>query len=428
MSARAQVGKAHASGPAQRPLLPSMRSPGADLLSNGIAVLARLASGTVLFVAMGRLMGPAAFGDFMSAMALATLVAFVSNLGLAQQALREVAAHPQRAAEIAAGLACVKLNLGLAVVASALVPALIFGGAWWLGALLTLALVADGAVEFLFALLKGHGRFGLEAGFSTMAALLHFAVVGAVCWWMPEPLAIAAAFVGSRALQLAAAVVLCGREMQLPRFGLASVAQWQQLRAGWAYAVDGGLAQLAAQLDTLLVRMLLGAHAAGVYQAGMRIVVGVLSLSMVTGNVFIPRLSRTLADAGAHSLVVRQLRRTYLALAALSGALVWGLGWLLMRHGYGPAFYELAALWPWFALLIVVRVVAANYGVQLTALGKQASRSVVNLVALVTTVLLVFGAVAAGFGLPGVLAALVASSAGVLLSYRHRLVNLKRFA
>lgn len=425
MTARAQVVEPHASGAANLSLLPRMRSPGADLLSNGVAVLARLASGMVLFVAMGRLMGPAAFGDFMSAMALATLVAFVSNLGLAQQALREVAAHPLQAAEIAAGLTRVKLSLALAVGTVALALALILGGAWWLGALLTLALVADGAVEFLFALLKGHGRFGLEARFSTVASLVHFFLVGAVCWWTPEPLAIAGAFVGSRVLQLVAAVVLCGREMRLPQIGLARFVHWQQLRAGWAYAVDGGLSQLSAQLDTLLVRVLLGAHAAGVYQAGMRIVVGVLSLSMVTGNVFIPRLSRTLTDVGEHSLVVRQLRRTYFVLAALSGALVWGLGWLLMRYGYGPAFHELASLWPLFALLIVVRVVAANYGVQLTALGQQAIRSIVNLVALMATVLLVLAAGAAGLGLSGVVAALVVSSAIVLLAYRHRLTTME---
>lgn len=398
-----------------------MRSPVSDLISNGVAVLARLASGTVLFVAMGRLMGPAAFGNFMSAMALATLVAFLSNLGLSQQALREVAARPQEADEIATGLASVKLSLALTVCIAAFIPALVWGGVWWVGAVLTVALVCDGATEFLFALLKGHGRFQLEAGFSTVASILHFAVVGAACWWMPDPLWIACAFLASRALQMASAMVLCGRQIQLPRAEVAKGKHWYHLRAGWAYAVDGGLAQLSSQLDTLLVRVLLGAHAAGVYQAGMRVVVGVLSLSLVTGNVFIPRLSRVLNDAPAHLQVLRQLRRTYVGLAIVSGALVWGLGWLLMRYGYGPAFFELSHLWPWFALLIVVRVSAANYGVQLTALGRQAARSGVNAFALAASVLLVCGAVATGWGLVGVVAALAISSLIVLLAYRSKL-------
>lgn len=392
-----------------------------DLLSNGTAVMARLVSGTVLFVAMGRMLGPAAFGDFMSAMALATLVAFASNLGLAQQALREVAARPLEANDIAAGLASAKLSLATAVTLLVVTAAMLMGGVWWVGALLTLALICDGAVEFLFALLKGHGRYGLEAGFSTAASISHFALVGAACWWTPDPVVIAGAFLASRALQLVIAVSLCRQQMPLPKVGLALRSQWHQVRAGWAYAVDGGLAQLTAQLDTILARVLLGAHAAGLYQAGMRVVVGVLTLSMVAGNVFIPRLARNLSNPEVHRQTVQQLWRTYLSLAVVSGALVWCLGWLLMQYGYGPAFAELAHLWPWFAGLTLVRVLAANYGVQLTALGQQAVRSVVNVIALSTTALMIYAATALGWGLVGVVAAVVASSALVLLAYRHRL-------
>ncbi|MEI7786454.1 MAG: hypothetical protein WCK08_18840, partial [Betaproteobacteria bacterium] len=152
------------------------------------------------------------------------------------------------------------------------------------------------------------------------------------------------------------------------------------------------------------------------------------ALSMVAGNVFIPRLSRVLGDLAAHGRVVQQLKRTYIGLAVVSGALVWGLGWLLMRYGYGPAFFELTSLWPWLALLIVVRVVAAKYGVQLTALGQQTVRSVVNMFSLTATVLLILCAATMDLGLSGVIGALVVSSMVVLLAYRYKLKSVEKFA
>jgi O-antigen/teichoic acid export membrane protein len=398
-----------------------MKSPLKDLFNNGVAVAARLASGMVLFVLLGRLMGPSAFGDFMAAMAVASLVAFLANLGLAQQALREVAARPGEALAIADGLASAKVWLATAVVVLSLVLAAWQGGLWWVGAVLTLTLVLDGVVEFLFALMKGRGLYGLEAGLSTSAAVWHLVVVGLVCLVSVQPLHVALAFLGSRALQCLAALWLCGRQMPLPQPRWRVSHGWQQVRAGWAYALDGGLAQLGAQLDTILVRVLMGAQAAGLYQAGMRIVTGMLTLSVVAGNVFIPRLARSLKVPEAAASARRQLRRTYAAMAVLSALGVWGLGLLLTRHGYGAAYSELQSLWPALAGLVAVRVWAANYGVQLTARGLQAFRSLVNLVSLQVMVVLVLCSAAWHWGLLGVVLALVAAATVVMLAYRFKL-------
>jgi O-antigen/teichoic acid export membrane protein len=236
---------------------------------------------------------------------------------------------------------------------------------------------------------------------------------------------IALAFFGSRALQLVAAAWACAQRIALPRVNVALARQWAQVRTGWAYGLDNGLAQLAAQLDTVLVRLLLGAHAAGIYQAGMRVVVGMQTLSIVAGNVFIPRLARTLSDPKAHRVAVDQLKRVFLGLAALSGLGVWGLGSALTHYGYGAAYGELTSLWPWFAAMATLRVLAACNGVRLTAMGLQVVRSAVNVVALALIVTLIWAASAAGLGLPGVTASLVATSTFVSLVYwwRVRLVK-----
>jgi O-antigen/teichoic acid export membrane protein len=400
--------------------LAAPRSSTRDLLSNATASAARLVAGTVLFVAMGRLLGPAAFGNFMSAMAVAALVAFISNLGFTQQALREVAARPAEAASIADSLASAKVTLACLVAVLVVLAGWAMGGVWWLIAVLTLALICDGAVEFLFALLKGHGHYGIEAGFSSVASIGHFVVVGAACVYTRDPTAIALAFLGSRALQLVAAAWACSQRIALPHLNAAWSRQWLQVRSGWAYGLDNGLGQLSAQVDTVLIRLLLGAHAAGIYQAGMRIVIGIQTLSAVAGNVFIPRLARTLSEPQQHRSAVDQLKRVYFGLAAVSGLGVWGLGWLLMQYGYGAAFGELENLLPWFAAMATLRVLAACNGVRLTAMGQQVVRSVVNMVTLSSTVMLIWLAAASKLGLQGAVAAVVVSSALVVMIYWWR--------
>jgi Na+-driven multidrug efflux pump len=70
--------------------------------------------------------------------------------------------------------------------------------------------------------------------------------------------------------------------------------------------------------------------------------------------------------------------------------------------------------------MATLRVLAACSGVRLTAMGKQAVRSVVNMVTLGMIVTLIWAATAAGLGLQGVVAALVVTSAFVALVYWWR--------
>lgn len=396
----------------------------ADLANNGFSVLARLCGGVALFVMVGRFLGPAGFGDFVFAMAVASLIAFVGSLGFNLQVLRELAARPSDASDTADVLASARLTLSALAVAASIVVASVLGGLWWVVALLTFALVCDGAMDFLFALMKAQGRYELEARFVTSASLLHFVIVAAVAYFTRDLMLISAAFCLSRLCLFAVCVVVVGSQIRLPRLGGALRRQWDEIRAGWAYTLDVGLSVAASQLDTILVRVLLGAPAAGIYQAGMRVVVGMQNFSVVAGNVFVPRLTRSTANRPVWDATVKKAQHLYLALALGGGLAVWLVGWLLTRYGYGPEFAPLLSLWPWLAGLFALRMLAASYGIRLTALGAQSFRSVVNFVVLAVISCLVIASVHMGLGLAGVLGSLTAGALVVLLAYRARAIRL----
>ena len=401
-----------------------MASARQDLLFNGLATVARLGSAMVLFVLLGRWLGPEDFGNLMAAFAASTLFAFAASLGLAQQALREIAVPGPGQETVASVLLTAKLVLSLVTVALALAAGLSLGGSAWVFTWLCLAVVAEGWIEFLFAMLKARGRYGAEAGFQAIAATLHLGIVAAVCSRQPAIEPVAVAFAASRSLQLIGALWVSHRAHPLPRLAPDWRSMRLQLLRGGAYTADVGLAVLAQQLDTLVVRAWLGAQAAGLYQAGMRVVLGMQSLSVIAGNVFIPRLTQSLSDGERHFVVLRELRRTYWALAIIAGLGVWLVGSMLTRYGYGSAYAELVELWPWLAVLIGVRMLAAHHGVRLTALGRQALRTKISAIGLCSGLFAMLLALQWDAGLTGVVLALIGSAAWIWFAYRRAAIRI----
>jgi O-antigen/teichoic acid export membrane protein len=294
------------------------------------------------------------------------------------------------------------------------------GPAAWLLLALTAAQIADGAQEFLFSMMRARGHYALEPRFVSVAALLHCGFVILVALDSRSVLLVAAAFCASRLVQLLAAAMLLQSQLQLRPAASCWRDQWQAARAGWAYTMDVGLATLNAQFDTILVRLLLGSTAAGLYQAGMRVVAGMQSFVVVAGNVFIPRLAGALREPAAWRACARQADRGFWALAAAGGLAVGVLGSLLTHFGYGAAYAPLQAVWPWLALLFALRVLAARYGVALTALGAQAFRSSVNLLSLALSVLALLLLLQWWPHLLSVIGVLLGSAVFILLVYRHR--------
>jgi O-antigen/teichoic acid export membrane protein len=107
----------------------------------------------------------------------------------------------------------------------------------------------------------------------------------------------------------------------------------------------------------------------------------------------------------------------------MAAAGVWLLGSLLTRFGYGPAFAELGALWPWLAALIGLRMLAAHHGVRLTALGRQALRTRVNALGLLLSLVAMLLALQLGAGLVGVVLALLAGTAWIWYAFRRAVLR-----
>jgi len=364
-----------------------------NFLYTAVSVGSRLLVGLLLFLLLARLWGPAQFGLFSFVFSFSALLVLLVDFGFAVYLLREVAAQPSQATRLIAEAFRAKLLL------TALAAGLLVVSAWVAGpqALppsllgpLFLAALAMSYADFFVAPLRALGRFDLEAGLVTLANGLQFALAGLVAWQGGSAVQVGWAMVVSRCLYLALAWRGARQVVPLLRIRSAvATGPLLTLRQAWPYGLDGMLSTAWNQLDVVAVRVLFGTQAVGLYSAGQKIVLGVSALAPVVGNVMIPRLARASV----------QLDRRFWRMAAKTSALLIAIGtafaaplllWpeVVVGRLFGPEYTGLLALLPLFGVLLLVRFGGAAAGVLITAVGYQAKRVSVQVLALGSTALI----------------------------------------
>lgn len=348
----------------------------------------RVGSGTVVFILMARLLGPAAFGQFAYWLAWATLLAIPVNFGFNALVLRGFGAEPDRALTLMSEVLLAKLSLaGLPLLFVVLSPIWLTATDAAILALLCLAQVCDSFGEFYllgFRIGPDYAKEGKAAGIN---AAVHMAVTGLVIWFWPDPLHAALGFACSRAVGLLLARAQClacvGR---LCRPACATLRR--TLRAGWAFALELGLFTVSAQLDSLLISSILGPAALGIYQAGLKLVQALVRMAPVIAQAALPALAQEYGTPG----FARKGRRVML-IFAVAGAGLAGLmasmGAALALRLFGNGFASLAPLMPLFGVILFLRIVETGMGLVLVAAGLQHRK--VWLVGMQLAAMLLFG-------------------------------------
>lgn len=346
----------------------------------GASTAVRLALGLLTFGVMARALGPAGFGQVMTALAISVLAGLVANFGLSTYVLREMGAAAQDEArrimsEVLTAKLCLVLGLGLA--AAIVLP---WVQARWqpLLALMLLAQVFDAVTDLLNVGFRATGRYASETRIATASALVQCGLVaGALLLW-PTPLAAAAAYCAARG----AVLVMTGLGQRRYFAGL-KPAPWRlglaRLRAARAYAMDFGLQALFGQVDSVVLAATFGTAAVGAYQAGMRLFLGGAQAASVLGNVAIPKLSSLKAKGLPTAHTVARVQLAFLIVGSVGGLLLALVPAAWVTYALGDAFQSLVNLLPWFGLLFLVRFSAASWGLLLTVEGRQDARAVATL-------------------------------------------------
>lgn len=376
-----------------------------------ISTLLRLAAGFLLFVILARKLGPENFGQLAYWLAFSSLLALLVNYGFGLQLLREIGRDPTSAAQVFSDTLAAKVVLGIGVIGLGLIIGLNDGvpiGIFW--SLLVMA-IAESFSEHINYALRSLGYFNKEAQSALFTSALNFFGVLVPLLVFNTLASVAIGFSVSRCVSFLLGWYLARKLLPpinfLQNWSMVSIKK--TLLEGFPYAADMAVSTLNSTLDVILLSYLTSTKAVGLYQAGLKLMQGANSIAPIVGNVYTPHIAfKQMQQADCSSIVTKLI----LKMSLLGGGIgaIFAVGNVLITNLlFGTEYTQLSILLPWFGLALIVRFIAAGFGINLTAHGLQTVRVFANGFALVVLITVAMIAIPI-YGTVGMLMAFVCAT------------------
>jgi O-antigen/teichoic acid export membrane protein len=362
-----------------------------------VTTVLRLLGSLVLFIVMAHEWGPRLFGIFMYPYAITAILIRLVDYGFALQLMRDIGRSPSRARDITGQALSAKAALVVPTIVAAAIVCVVLpheNDYRILFAILLCDTLANSFALFLNVPLRALGRFDVEAYVVTAGNVAVFAVVTIMVACGSGPVPTAIALLLARLGYLCASWVLCLRLV-----GGRPRAQWSlppllsTLMSGFPFAVHATVGTLVAQADTLLVQHYLGAQGVGVYQAGVRILLGALLVADALNNVYLAAFASIIQHPAEVARLGTRMTRHLLTLGVLAFLCTFGGSHWIVNLVFSDGYEQLVGLLPLFGLLMLVRYGGVSYGTLLTLADKQATRALAVIgalgVSIVANVLLI---------------------------------------
>jgi len=388
-----------------------------DSVFSLISTVVRLTTGLVLFIVLAHVWGPERFGTFMYPFTIAGILVKVVDYGFLLQVTRDVGRDLSTAHATMSRANGAKLLLAVPAASVAYVISVLLPGGEGFGPLLAILFVDAVANSFLLLLnvpLRAQRRFDEEARIAALGNALVFSAVATAVLMGAGPLAAAGVMASCRAISLlfswSAYRRLVGRA---PDAIVERASLRTSLWKGLPFGVHATVGTLNMQVDTLMVQHFLGAGSVGLYQAGIRILLGSLLVADALNGVYLSAMARSSHDRVALNRLGERMTRQLLTVGLFGFGCILAVGPLVVRLLFGGRYDALAPLLPLFGLLAFIRYGGVSYGTLLTLADRQTVRVLavcgVMVLGLALNALLI-----PRFGLTG---AVIASITGHLVLY-----------
>lgn len=357
-----------------------------------ISTLARLLSGFALFIVLARIWGAHTFGTFMFPYVLSTFAVISIDYGFGLQLVKDIAKSREKTANIVAEAFGAKILLSVLVIFISFViisiyqANLSFQFLFWP---LLIAAILNSFGLFLGFPLRAHDRFRAETWTALIANFALAALAGTLAIVGVGPFGVAIAFVVARLIFVIVAGFTYKRELGMIQWkSIRFSSMLKILKTGFPFGVHLALGTLYLQVDTLIIQRFLGEHSLGLYQAGMRLLLGGMILAEVLNNVYLPLMSRIADKASEFADLGKNLTQNLLFVGSL-GCIILSSGapWIV-AFIYGDEYSELNRLLPLFAIILLLRYGGACWGLMLTVSDKQILRMTAVFLAFLINILL----------------------------------------
>lgn len=345
-----------------------------------VAFAARAAGGLVSTALLARAEGPVALGTYQLGLTVATILAFSVALGLPNLLVREVARRPDESRAWAEGTSVTTLVAGALITGVLALATLVPQMGETQGQVLVLAgaaLAFDATSQVLFALFWAWQRMRFEALSICVQEAVFIALTVVVLGRGGGPVAVMGLYLVTRFLGALTGWAMASwilRGPIVPRFRRAFMRPI--LRAAVPFAADDALSGTYIRADAVLLGILKGPAAVGLYQSCTNLVLYMNVLPRMLNSALFAPLSRSWPG---DPTLFRRLRDSSLRLLGALGVPIM-VGSLLLAPQiltfiYGAEFAQAATCYRILAIVIPMRMLGHTLGTALTSADGQTKRT-----------------------------------------------------
>jgi O-antigen/teichoic acid export membrane protein len=327
--------------------------------ATGVQIGARLIGaflGVLVAASLARSLTRPEFGELSLALTIVTLAGSLSDLGISQIAVREMARRPDARARIAGALSTVQLVMGLAlgVIGLAIAFALLKGAEARIMATCVMATMPLGAVSALAIASQARLRPELYIVPTFVQNVLWLVIVVSLGTANARLSLYGAGFLATGVVQAAVTAGLAVRVTDVTFAGTRAL-MLELLRLAWPIGLAGMFVTAYYRIDAILLFHYRGATANAYYSASYRVIDVLQILPMTVSGVLLPLLASAERQGADHRRVKRLfqlstalLLSVALPVAACGAILAPGIVRLIYGYHYHPSVYLLQVLLPAF--------------------------------------------------------------------------------
>lgn len=353
------------------------------LIFVSIGMFFRLGAGLLVLIYIARVLGSEEFGKFALWLAVATIFVIPINFGFATAILREFGREEVDKSQLLASVFAAKVMLSLAVWSVALLLFWVMPDGFGAGVfVLIVAQTFESFTELYSLSFRAKGAYRKEATTASVVAALQLALILLAGVYFESAFEFAAVFALTR---------ICG--LVLTRLSSASVfgkircgsfkAGREIIKNSFPYGLEIFLNTVYTQVDSILIGAVLGLRSVGLYQAGMKMVLGFSRVGPVVAMYILPHLTQLFAARKESAPIIASVLGAF----GLLGAILWFLlaqfSQAIELEIFGNSYDGLAELLSVFGALLFVRFIETAFGMVLVAKGLQGKKVIVVTIQLV---------------------------------------------